>query len=1083
MTNLGAIFFDQYSRYFAAAAQTSALVRPDSTVLDVGSGVLQLLGHFLPEHRITYIDPLFAQLKEHSDNFIPHSLNEYSPDHKFDVVVAVDTLEHVPPEQRKEFVERLMQLAQEGVVLMGPLTGDVDGVATHVDAIVNASYRLKTGSDFSWLAEHFKYGLPNVNDVREQFCENGWQLGEVGHGHAPWLETLLPITLGLLDSAGHHQALHRISDAFNRSLIRFDHLSPCYRRVLVATPPGRRAPCPTTAGALLRDTSKNRAAMRQAWDELWSVAVAHLCQHVDDLLTASENLVVQIHDEENQTRTLKRTLSDALTQTAKYRESARDSAVRLAKWRDQGEYYHAETLRLRSQVKQLESGQWARSFLRRIRQRGRRFLGTIVFGTYRRLPERAKYPAARLFFVVFGRVMQGTHATHCFEQMCQRRLGEKNAKQTMILNGKGEVQFSERKGDLPDVLMWGVIDWHFRTQRPQHLAQELARRGHRVFYFTPQFILNSRPGFKSQSVFDFSAHEGACDSGSVYQIALHVPSRYRIYDGPPPDAVCESLRGSVRQFLKQIGIQPMTSIFQHPSWYSLAEIVPAVAILYDCMDHHDGFSNMGSMVADLERRLFQTADTVIVSAKRLYEMAAEAGSRSIVMVPNAAAYAHFASPPANSFKDDQGRSVIGYFGAIADWFDVDLVRKVAMALPDCLILLVGADSADVKGRLADLSNVVLVGEVPFEKVPFYLYGFDVCTIPFILNDLTRATNPVKVYEYLAAGRPVVATALPELQQSEFEGLVQVALDHEEFIRAVRRALEEPGSRSIIERRRGFASRNTWPERVDRLETQLGTVSRGRVTIIIVTWNNRELSRSCLESVLADGSYSDIEVIIIDNASEDGTPDLIEEVALVDPRVRLIRNDENHGFPAANNQGLREATGRFIVFLNNDTVVTQGWLRTLTGHLERDPSIGIIGPVTNNIGNEARVPTCYSTIEEMHVEASRIMSQNVGKVIDMNSTAFFCVMLRREIVDRIGELDENFGIGYFEDDDYCQRILAENLRVVCAEDVFIHHELAASFNKVMDADRQLLFDRNRMYYESKWGHWQPHEYRNYATTTA
>ena len=83
---------------------------------------------------------------------------------------------------------------------------------------------------------------------------------------------------------------------------------------------------------------------------------------------------------------------------------------------------------------------------------------------------------------------------------------------------------------------------------------------------------------------------------------------------------------------------------------------------------------------------------------------------------------------------------------------------------------------------------------------------------------------------------------------------------------------------------------------------------------------------------------------------------------------------------------------------------------------------------------------------------------------------------RDVYDQIGDLDANFGTGFFEDDDYCQRVRAIGRRIVCAEDVFVHHELSASFSKIDQGERARLFERNRAYYESKWGPWQQHAYR-------
>jgi len=166
---------------------------------------------------------------------------------------------------------------------------------------------------------------------------------------------------------------------------------------------------------------------------------------------------------------------------------------------------------------------------------------------------------------------------------------------------------------------------------------------------------------------------------------------------------------------------------------------------------------------------------------------------------------------------------------------------------------------------------------------------------------------------------------------------------------------------------------------------------------------------------------------------------------------------------------------YLVMLNNDTQVTAGWLQTLMNHLRTDSTIGMIGPVTNNIGNEARIKIRYQNSSDMHRKARRYTLAHAGELLSMRTLAFFCVMLHRTVYEQVGPLDEAFGLGFFEDDDYCRRVEKAGLRLVCAEDVFIHHELSASFNK-LGKDRQALLEKNRKIYEAKWGHWMPHRRR-------
>jgi GT2 family glycosyltransferase len=255
----------------------------------------------------------------------------------------------------------------------------------------------------------------------------------------------------------------------------------------------------------------------------------------------------------------------------------------------------------------------------------------------------------------------------------------------------------------------------------------------------------------------------------------------------------------------------------------------------------------------------------------------------------------------------------------------------------------------------------------------------------------------------------------------------------------------------------------------------------RVSVIVVTYANLEVTRCCLASIESESDYSNLELVVVDNASADGTREHLQRWASSRPNVRILLNSENRGFPAAVNQGLGAATGDYLVLLNNDTHVTAGWVRTLLNHLRNDPTIGLIGPVTNAIGNEARIPVSYRDRNEMAAIARAWCLEHLGHTFSIRTLAFFCAMMPRHVHDRVGPLDEGFGIGFFEDDDYCRRVEQLGYRIVCAEDVFVHHEMSASFDVMTPRVRREIFEASRRRYESKWGAWTPPGYRSRAVT--
>ena len=128
----------------------------------------------------------------------------------------------------------------------------------------------------------------------------------------------------------------------------------------------------------------------------------------------------------------------------------------------------------------------------------------------------------------------------------------------------------------------------------------------------------------------------------------------------------------------------------------------------------------------------------------------------------------------------------------------------------------------------------------------------------------------------------------------------------------------------------------------------------KASVIVTTYNNLTLNRLCLESLFSHTTWPNFEVIVVDNGSSDGTPAYLRRVEQTCPNLKVILNDRNLGFPAGNNVGLRHASGDYLVLLNNDTVVSSGWLSGLIKHLRADRDIGLICPVTNEIANEAKI---------------------------------------------------------------------------------------------------------------------------------
>jgi GT2 family glycosyltransferase/MoaA/NifB/PqqE/SkfB family radical SAM enzyme/glycosyltransferase involved in cell wall biosynthesis len=214
-----------------------------------------------------------------------------------------------------------------------------------------------------------------------------------------------------------------------------------------------------------------------------------------------------------------------------------------------------------------------------------------------------------------------------------------------------------------------------------------------------------------------------------------------------------------------------------------------------------------------------------------------------------------------------------------------------------------------------------------------------------------------------------------------------------------------------------------------------------VSVIVPIYNQVKYTLEFLSSIILKTSL-DFEIILIDNASSDNSANLIQEKY---PQVIIIRNENNYGFPQAINQGIQVSRGRYILIANNDIVLTQNWLERLIEIAETDSKIGLVGPISNEVSGVQRDKEAkYNTIDEMHLYAATVRSKNKNKITHFPRVAFLCTLIKREVINKIGGLDERFSPGNFEDDDFCLRAQLAGFKTVIANDVFIHHYGSKSF---------------------------------------
>ncbi len=1063
------LIFDQYSRYLPTAKVIRSIIGSDkSEILDIGSGDECILGQLLPQHRFTFIDPLLenkVSFSEKHDYIAGDIFATELEEKEFSVVCNVDVLEHIPPEYRGPFLSKIEELATDLVVLSFPC---IELDSEQLDLHMNKIYSSIFGKDYPWLDEHFRYGLPSSNDVESFFNERGWNTYSFGHGHLPWLEEFLSFSLAALDIPVLRNVVFEFSQKFNEIAVEADICPPCYRRVFIASK--------KELGIELNEIfsyEKHQGQLQSLTDQLkesFYSGVLQECktqsEHQETLQLREQQLsqdlvetqvriaffkenTHQIAQEQYLANAPEKVHSQSeLPDNAESLEREGQLSLDLASSQEKANRYAQEINRLLDAQSELKTAleRERYSVIKPILRR----LYRLAYPIYLLMPSKVKSVLRKIKHRSLPRVRRLVGSSTKMQRVT-------TAEKTQAIE---QINNCSREGY--DVIVFPVIDWDFRIQRPQHLATELAKKGHRVFYFSTTFA----DGYPDVKLLEQKDER-------IFLCQFNMPAGHHssIYEQAATKTQAMMLADALDNFINDCEIKELVSIVDHPFWSPVSLALSGSMVVYDCMDDHSGFHNTASEILQVETELLKNADLVVTTSATLSEKIGE--TRKNTLIRNAAESNWFSQPP-EKVSYQSKKPVIGYFGAISEWFDLELVIKAAQAYPEYDFVLIGSTYLCETRKAKSVPNIHFIGEVPYADLKGYLYAFDVCLIPFKLTDLIHYTNPVKLYEYLASGKPVVATAMPELLLVEEH--VYIAQDTASFISNIQQALESSEDPAEIKSRQKFALENQWSNRVEKLEKTIETVYPS-VSIVVLTYNNLEFTRNCLMSLMKFTNYPNWELVIVDNASSDETPKFLQNFAKQHDNVKVILNQENVGFSAGNNIGIENATGEYLVLLNNDTFVTRGWLWDLIRYFLKDNSLGLLGPVTNNIGNEAKISIEYSNMEEMAKESRKYTSEHSRELLNVNTVAFFCAVIRRQVIEEIGLLDEVFGCGFFEDDDYCIRARNAGFTVAIADDVFIHHELSASFNKLKEQARKELFDKNKAIYEEKWGPWIPHTYRS------
>ena len=236
----------------------------------------------------------------------------------------------------------------------------------------------------------------------------------------------------------------------------------------------------------------------------------------------------------------------------------------------------------------------------------------------------------------------------------------------------------------------------------------------------------------------------------------------------------------------------------------------------------------------------------------------------------------------------------------------------------------------------------------------------------------------------------------------------------------------------------------------------------KTSIILLTYNNFHYTKDCIESIRRYTEKDSYEIIVVDNASTDETKDWLKE----QEDIKMLLKQENVGFPKGCNLGISLAEKENdILLLNNDTIVTKNWLSNLQKCLHSKKDIGAVGAISNHDANLQGASFTYQDFEKMQELAAKNNQSDPNKWEEKACLIGYCMLIKREVINKLQGLDEEYSPGYIEDNDLSLQIISLGYRLMLCHDAFIHHYLGTAFRKDKTQFQQLL-QKNRGYFQEK-----------------
>jgi UDP-galactopyranose mutase len=369
--------------------------------------------------------------------------------------------------------------------------------------------------------------------------------------------------------------------------------------------------------------------------------------------------------------------------------------------------------------------------------------------------------------------------------------------------------------------------WHFLWQRPQQIMSRLSR-DYQVLFVDPPYSLAAAEIYKEKkqdppNIKHFKSISPTLKVLSPYQARV----KKGLDDTPQIEASnLQLLKEQIRGTLVALNWnRPIILWFYNPQAVRLVGCIGEIGVIYDCVDSFSSFSWSDPLTGEWEAELVRQADLVLTSAQKLYQQWQKSG-KPVYLIPNAADYEHFSKySNGNQFEPADLKTIqhprFGFIGALYEWLDFQLLECLATGNPHWNLVMIGPKQHGLEVP-ETCPNIHWLGPRDYKILPCYLNAIEVMLIPFLRNSVTEHANPIKLWEYLAAGKPVVTTLLPEVPL--INGVTWVSETYRQFTDHCHSALEavqDPARRhELANRARQVAKNNSWERRCREISTIL-----------------------------------------------------------------------------------------------------------------------------------------------------------------------------------------------------------------------------------------------------------------------